>query len=452
MVPHHSGRAYAVFLLLLTLFVNSCETEITDPEPISPVAHASGQLATDWFELQLKLIQTTPGFSPPVASRALGYSGVTLYESVVQGTIKYESLTGQLNEMPAMPKIESGKEYNWQIVANAAMATITNSLYATAKPEMKIAIDSLENVALVRAGVGVSDEVKSRSIAFGESIANKIFEWSMTDGGHEGYTRNFPTDFEIPVGEGLWVPTSAAQPRPLQPYWGNNRPFVLPKGTPNAETGVVAPPTWSSEAGSAMHTEALEVYSTVKGLSEAQRATALFWADDAGRTCTPPGHSVSILCQCMDAEQKNLEDCAIGFAKLGMAVSDAFIACWDTKFEYNLIRPVSYIGLYIDTTWNDADQPVATPPFPEYTSGHSVQSGAMAEVMSGLMGSNFQFTDNTHSALGYPARTFASFEVAAQEAAISRLYGGIHYRVAIEKGLQQGKQVGQKVNAVKFEK
>lgn len=198
-----------------------------------------------------------------------------------------------------------------------------------------------------------------------------------------------------------------------------------------------------------MYTDAQEVYTTVKGLTDAQRATALYWADGGG-TCTPPGHSISILCQCMKVEDGNLEDCAIGFAKLGMAVNDAFIACWDTKFRYNLIRPVSYIGLYIDDDWTDADLPVATPPFPEYTSGHSVQSGAMAEVMGELMGRDFPFTDNTQTAFGFAPRTYASFEEAAQEAAISRLYGGIHYRAAIERGLEQGKHVGEAVNSVKF--
>jgi hypothetical protein len=184
----------------------------------------------------------------------------------------------------------------------------------------------------------------------------------------------------------------------------------------------------------------------VNGLTSEQNAIARFWADDPARTATPPGHSLSILTQLLVSEDSSLLDAAEASARLGIAVCDAFIACWHTKYRYNLLRPITYIRAHIDPTWG-SPLPVTTPPFPEYTSGHSVQSGATAEVLTALFGRR-SFTDHTHDALGLPARTFDSFDAAAEEAAVSRLYGGIHYRSAIERGLEQGRAIGIRVAAL----
>jgi hypothetical protein len=235
----------------------------------------------------------------------------------------------------------------------------------------------------------------------------------------------------------------------LQPYWGENRPFVLTDG---AECPAPPPPVYSEDPGSAFYAEALEVYETVKQHNAEQEAIAMFWADDAGRTATPPGHWVSILNQVLTLEDASLAMAAESYAKVGIAVADAFVTCWHTKFAHNLLRPISYIQAHIDSTWNTPEltDPVVTPPFPEYTSGHSVQSSAAARVLTNLFGVDYAFTDNTHEALGRPARSFTSFAEAANEAAISRLYGGIHYRSAIESGLVQGECVAERVLALTF--
>jgi hypothetical protein len=136
------------------------------------------------------------------------------------------------------------------------------------------------------------------------------------------------------------------------------------------------------------------------------------------------------------------------YARVGIAVADAFICCWEMKYTYGYLRPITYIhdaaGLN-DPAWNTAPGigggNIATPPFPEYTSGHSTQSGAAAFVLTDLLG-NVEFVDDTHADLGLASRRFSSFAEAAQEAAISRLYGGIHYRAAIERGVDQGVCVG----------
>jgi hypothetical protein len=196
----------------------------------------------------------------------------------------------------------------------------------------------------------------------------------------------------------------------------------------------------------------LEVYITGKELTPEQFTIARFWADDPGRTSTPPGHWISILNQVLVQDEARLSLAAEAYVKVGMALADAFITCWHTKYLYNLLRPITYIQTQIDPTWNTPaiTDAVNTPPFPEYTSGHSVQSAAAAIVLTSLFGDNYAFVDNTHANLGFSARSFASFQMAAQEAAISRLYGGIHYRAAIESGLEQGECVGEQVLALQF--
>src|SRR5690606_4847015 len=169
-------------------------------------------------------------------------------------------------------------------------------------------------------------------------------------------------------GPGMWVSTPPNYGPPLQPYWGDNRPFVLPAG----DACPVSPPyDYSEQPDSLFYKDALEVYQTVRDLTPEQMAIARFWADDAGKTSTPPGHWISILNQVLMQEAATLDVAAEAYAKLGMALADSFIVCWHTKFQYNLIRPISYIQAVIDPTWNtpQVTDPVTTPPFPEYTSG-----------------------------------------------------------------------------------
>jgi hypothetical protein len=191
----------------------------------------------------------------------------------------------------------------------------------------------------------------------------------------------------------------------------------------------------------------LEVYEVSQALTDEQIIIARFWADDPGQTATPPGHSISILTQILQQEEASLALAAEAYARLGMAVADSFIGCWYTKYVYDLIRPVTHIQQNYEDGWMPV---VNTPPFPEYTSGHSVQTAAAATVLTSLFGDEYEFTDHTHDALNLEPRTFTSFTLMAEEAAISRLYGGIHYRAAIEVGVEQGKCIGEQVNAVQF--
>jgi hypothetical protein len=191
----------------------------------------------------------------------------------------------------------------------------------------------------------------------------------------------------------------------------------------------------------------MEVYNVTNGLTTAQRDIALFWADGAN-TITPPGHWVSILNQLTDSNEWTLDVSCEAYAKLGVAVGESFISCWRAKYVHNLLRPITCIRNVVNPAWNS---PIGTPPFPEYPSGHSTQSGAAAQVLTDMFG-HMAFEDHTHDASGMAARSFTSFFDAANEAAISRLYGGIHFRSAIEEGVTQGVCIGDKVLELQFER
>jgi membrane-associated phospholipid phosphatase len=266
-------------------------------------------------------------------------------------------------------------------------------------------------------------------------MAMAIMTWARTDGGHEawGPLRRSRANYVPPSAPGLWSATPPTFAAPLLPYWGGNRPFVLKSG---AECPAPPPPPYSEEPGSAFFQQGEEVYRIAKAATQEQRQFALYWADDPGKTPTPAGHWVFIAGDVLKARKASLADAAEAYARLNIAMSDAFVACWHSKYQVNLLRPVTYVQLVIDSNW--VPQLMNTPPFPEYPSGHSTQSSAAAGVLSAIFGADTPFTDNAHNDRGWGPRTFKSFRAAADEAGLSRLYAGIHYRVAVDGGKAQG--------------
>lgn len=439
------------FALLFTslMFFNSCKDDDDQPE-VKLTSDYASSVVTSWIELTLKLTEETPGYSPPVAARVYGYSGLALYESVRHGMPGYKTLEGQLTEFDAgtIPAIDEDAEYHWAAVANSALAVFLKNCFQTTSASNHTLISDLENDFIDQFKSEASDAVINRSMAYGQEVGNAILTFATSDGQSECYKSNFPDTYVVPSGDGFWVPTSTDNPIPLQPYWGQVRPFMTSNIT---DLLPIAPPAYSVDESSAFYLEAMEVYEAVVNLTEEQKVIAEFWSDDPGNTATPPGHSYSIMMQILSDEEADLAKAAEVYAKLGMGVHDAFVSCWNAKYHYNLIRPITYIHDFIDDSWSI---PLATPPFPEYTSGHSVQSGATAQILTDLFGDNYAFVDNTHinrTDIDGSPRSFSSFYELAEEAAISRLYGGIHFRAAIDIGVDQGISIGENIATLQFQ-
>jgi hypothetical protein len=416
--------------------------------PPAPLANAySATVATEWFSLSLKLIQQTPGYSPPVASRALAYLGLVLYESTVPGMPGHQSLAGQLSELESLPWAQPDEPLHWPTVANASLATMTRMMFPQASAENKARIDLLEREMPVRHGRDfdpsiVTAEIGNRSRTFGRLMAMALMTWARTDGGHEawGPLRRNQSPYVPPSGPGQWTPTPPAFQSALLPWWGKVRSFAAV----NAEGCVAPPPPPYSEAtDSPFHAEALEVYRISNQATQEQRQFALYWADDPGKTPTPAGHWAYIATDLLKARQATLADAAKLYAQLNLAMADAFIASWRTKYQLNLLRPVTYIQQAVDRLW--LPTLMDTPPFPEFPSGHSVQSSAAALVLEQAFGADTAFVDATHNDRGWGPRRFPTFRAAAEEAALSRLYAGIHFRSGVESGVVQGRCVARNI-------
>ena len=441
-------RASAAMLSALTV----CAAQAQAPATPRPAQQYSAAVAIDWFSLALQLTQQTPGFSPPVAARAFAYLGLALYESVLPGMPEYASLAGQLNELSSLPWAQPDEVLHWPTVANAAMATMTRMMWSNASAENKARIDLLERTMAIKASQDFdpsirTPEIINRSETFGKLMAMAIMTWARTDGGHEAWgppRRNAP-NYVPPGGAGLWSATPPAFAPALLPRWGDNRPFVLRKVS---DCPAPAPPAYSEDPSSAFYKDAQELLRISTQATPEQRQFALYWADDPGKTPTPAGHWVFITNDLLKARKSSLADAAQTFAQLNLAMADAFVAGWATKYALNVVRPVTYVQLVLDSNW--LPTLMDTPPFPEYPSGHSVQSSAAATVLSKIFGDKTGFTDNTHNDRGWGPRTFKDFASAADEAARSRLYAGIHFNFGVTGGQAQGRCVADKVLALKL--
>lgn len=450
-------------IALFTLFLDSCKVKETDVTPVTPATDTSpankfsAEVATKWADLQLQLTKTTAGYTPPVASRAYALGGLTMYESVVGGLPNNQSLTGQLSALTTLPTPETGKEYNWALSANAAEATMMRALYAeVSRPQAvvnKRVIDSVEVVLKNSYKVNVAQDIVDRSEKLGQDIANAIVEWSKTDGGHEGYKRNFPATYIVPVYDGAWQTTENGQKIPMQPTWGANRTFV----PSNQNMTVPMPIPFSSSLVSPYFSTYFEVYTKSKSLTDEEKAISVWWADNPVETFTPPGHSYNIANIAVKQTKAGLGKAAEAFARTGITVNDAFINCWKCKFKFNNERPYTMLRRTVDANWKPF---WPAPPFPGFPSGHATQSGAVSAVLTDFFGDNFAFVDDSHvgrgkdptTGIAFNARSFKSFNQFAIESADSRFYGGIHTRQDNETGLSEGQKIGKNVIALKFKK
>jgi membrane-associated phospholipid phosphatase len=428
------------------LFVASSATAIG----MRNAAQASEKLSTThvlfgWYDLTLELVRHTATYTPPVAARAFAYLGLIAFEATASGSKSMVSLAGQLPTLQSVPRRKSGGQYDETVILHAALAKAVELFFDNTGPSGKRALASRDKKFSEQLRRPLDASVFAGSLAFGTAMAEYIFEWSKTDGGHNIDLMGFGSDYKVDGAAGHWQPTSAIrlQQMPLLPNWGGNRTFAIPNA---ATCALPAPPSYNEDKSSAFYKEALEVYDVARALTPEQKLIARFWSDDPMLSPTPPGHWIYIALDILKTKSASIEDSVDLLARLGMAVADAFVACWKSKYDYDLLRPITYIKKNIDKAWEPL---LITPPFPEYPSGHSTQSGAAAMVLTRAFGDNFAFEDKTHVREKFKGRAFKSFWEAANEAGISRLYGGIHFRAAVEQGLEQGRCVGAAVNALK---
>lgn len=384
-------------------------------------------------------------FSPPVASRIFAYSNIAAYEIMAKKDERYASLAGQLNGLQEIPDPKSAENINFELAALVAHIDMCKRLIFS-EERITSFRDSLYTVWAEK-----NEAEFNASKEYGMEVADFIAGWMNKDNYKE--TRTMPKFSVNSDDPSRWQPTPPAYMNGLEPHWAKIRPFAIDSA---AQFKPVPPPPFSMEKGSDFYKEVMEVYEVRKSMVDKgdkseEIAIAQFWDCNpyvsvtrghlmfATKKITPGAHWIGITkiaCKKTDAD---LAKSIYAYTKTSIAIADGFISCWDEKYRSNLIRPETVINQYIDDSWEPVLQ---TPPFPEYTSGHSVVSGAAATVLTEVFGDNFSFDDDTETPYGLPVRSFTSFNQAADEAAISRMYGGIHYRAAIEVGIKQGRDLG----------
>jgi hypothetical protein len=440
-----SGTGICLFFLVV-LFLGGCTQK--------KVIQLNDQdVATAWADMALHITKNTPANSPTFASRGFGYIGLTMYESIVHGYPEYNSLAGQLNGLDQLPLPDSG-EYNWIISLNAGQASIIRNIYVQTSDANKHRIDSLETLILKHFSRNMKEETITRSVRYGKAVAQAIFEYSKTDGGHRGYLTNFDKSLQAPVKAGAWEPTLYGQSFshfPLHPYWGKNRNFVKA----NSEMEIPRMTPYDTSSSSPYYQQFLKVYEKSKTLTPEEKETALWWGDDPAETFAPPGHSYYMATVILNKARAALPKRAETYARIGMASADAFINCWRWKYHYWSERPSSFIPRHIDPAWESF---WPDPPFPAFPSGHATQAATTATVLTDLFGEQFTFTDSAHvgrprdelRGVEFKARTYTSFWQVAEETATSRFFGGIHCPQDNDIGLEEGRKIGQHINMLNW--
>lgn len=380
-------------------------------------------------------------YSPPVASRTYAYICIAGYEAVLPANAGYITFAGQLHQLKPVPKPEAGKSYNYTLAAVQAILAVGKALVISEER-----IDAFRNKILNEIKQeGLTADVFNNSVAYGQQVADHILTWAAQDNYKQ--TRSL-AKFAVSDDAATWKPTPPAYIKAIEPHWNKMRTFVID----SARQFKPRPPTpFSFNKKSSFYKEALAVHDAVLKLTPEQNEIANFWDCNpfkmnvrghvmfATKKISPGGHWINITQVACKKVNAGVLQSLEAYACLSVALADGFISCWDEKYRSNVIRPETYINQYIDAAWMPVLQ---TPPFPEYTSGHSVISSAAAVMLTKLFGENFSYTDSTEVEFGLPVRHYKSFKYAAEEAAISRFYGGIHYMPAIINGAEEGKKLG----------
>jgi len=422
-------------LTILSFMLMGCtentayKEQLKDPE----LFHSAMQKLTD--------VMVHDIFSPPVASRVYMYPSVAAY-AIIQKAYpnKYNSLEGQLNGFTEIPDA-TDKNVDYHLAALHTFCVVGKELIFSEDKMTEFQEDMYKSLQ----ESGLPKKVLNASKAYGDEIAKHVLKW-MDDDLYK-QTRTYPK-YTIKEEDKFWKPTPPDYMDGIEPHWDKIRTLVLK----SANKFPAKPPLeFNLTEGSPFQKQLMEVYEKVNGANAENTAIASFWdcnpyvshhqghAMFATKKITPAGHWIGITAIAARQSNNTFDETINAYTNVSVALFDAFISCWNQKWISLVVRPETLINQYIDEQWVPLLQ---TPPFPEYTSGHSVISRAAAVTLTHLYGDNFSYIDTTEKEYGLPARSFDSFIQASEEAAISRLYGGIHYMMAIEEGVNQGEKVG----------
>jgi hypothetical protein len=380
-------------------------------------------------------------FNPPVASRIYAYSNLAYYEALKWKKEGTPSITAGLKGFEAMPAPEKSKGYDFDLAAVEAFYTVVKALTFSKDSSAKT-----KEALLAKFEASLEKDVYVNSIVLGDTVAKTILKRAGSD--YYKITRGMPKYSVFRQKEGEWVQTPPDYADGVEPNWRLLHPLLLDSA---AQFKPEPPPPYSMNQNSRYYQELMEVWEVSKNIDKTRDTIAHYWDDNpfvtehhghlsfATKKTTPGGHwmgIVNILCRQSKADEITT---AKAYVLTAAAMFDGFISCWDEKYRSKMVRPVTVIREKLDPNWNPFLQ---TPPFPEYTSGHSVVSGAAYTVLESIFGTNTSFHDTTEKEYLALERSFPSIHAAAEEACISRLYGGIHFRAAIEEGKKQGENVG----------
>ncbi|MBK9736243.1 MAG: vanadium-dependent haloperoxidase [Saprospiraceae bacterium] len=429
---------FRLIFLMLGLSILSCKQENKNFQQVASdpaILHQSVKALTDVIVHDI--------FSPPVASRIYAYASIGAYEAARFSDSSYMSLAGQIKHMPDGPKPESGKVYCFPMVSTLTFLKIGKNLIFS---EDSLQVQIQKTMDTYRK-TGMPDDVFERSMAFADSMTQYIMKWSSTDNYKQ--SRSFPK-YSLQKDPATWKPTPPGYMDGVEPSWRLIRTIVMD----SASQFKPAPPTAynMTDKNSQYYKEAYQTYEAVKNGADEHKAIANYWDCNpyklnvtghvmhATKKISPGGHWVNIAGEASIKSKADFIKSTSVYALLSIGLFESFISCWDEKYRSNAVRPETVINEFIDPEWLPLLQ---TPPFPEYTSGHSVASAAASYILTNQIGDNFSFVDSTEVEFGLDPRSFTSFKQAADEASISRLYGGIHFMPSIKNGLSQGNNIGE---------
>ena len=392
---------------------------------------------------QLNTVVMGNNFSPIVASRNYTYANVAAYQVIAGGyPDHYESLAGQLNGLGKTPVPETGKPVDVEFAALLSFCKLGEAVTFPAG-SMKAYVDSLKKMADDH---GMPKEIFDNSVAYADTVSAIIMAWSKGD--HYLQTRG-ATEYTVMDSPGRWVPTPPAYSPAAEPHWREIRPMAL-----DSFSQFPAPAPYKydiTNKNSDYYKQVMEIKNAGDSLTAEQAHMADFWDDNpfklnvsghlmfGTKKFSPPGHWMSITGIAAEKANADFPTTVIAFTKTAIALFDAFIQCWDAKYTYNTVRPETIINKYIDPNWRPHLQ---TPPFPEYTCGHSTGSAAAAEALTSVFGDNFNYTDTTELEFGIKSRSYKSFRDAAVENNWARFYGGIHFHQSCIVSTELGRKVG----------